>query len=560
MDLIQANAADVRGDRVIRERSELIDDRRSGPARRLLALLAVFALVVAACGGDDDGAAGPSDDGTTETSEGGDAGELSDVDPDGIVKVGYDLVQPAKGGITFDPVEVTTQITDQALLYLVYGSLLRPLADGSLEPDLAESTEVVDDQTITVTLREGITFSDGTPLDADAVKASIERNLTATDSPGFATPFFDLETIEATSPTELTLTIPNGTAASWHDSFLGSWETVVVPPGHSDFSKPIGAGPMVLAEWTPEQSMRLEKNPEYWDAESILVAGMDVIHAPADNAQARSGAFGAGQVDFVPVETTDMNSVDGEVLLEVDANALGSLMLCKRDGPLADVNVRKAMNKAIDRAAISEAVYGGAYEPSHGLWPDGHRFHDPAIDEAMTYDVDAARGHLADSEYPDGFEFDLYVLEAANIPVLTQVVQSQLAEIGITANLVPSANYVADFLGAQKDGAGAVPTMSPNRQKLLQWSGESVGNTCFYEDPELERLKAELSTMADSSDEAVDLWHQIEQYVVEEQALSVLTLFSAQPVAWNGDVLGEAASLPYPSLLFPDPRITYVKA
>ncbi len=263
---------------------------------------------------------------------------------------------------------------------------------------------------------------------------------------------------------------------------------------------------------------------------------------------------------MVPIETQDIANIDGEVLLEVDPNALGSLMLCKRDGPLADVNVRKAMNKAIDREAISEAVYDGAYEPAHGLWPDGHRFHDPAVDDAMTYDVDAARDLLAESEYPDGFEFDLYVLDAANIPVLTEVVQAQLAEIGITANLVPSSNYVADFLGAQKPGAGAVPTMSPGQQKLLQWSGESIGNTCLYDDPELNELKDELATVSDSSDEAVELWHAIEEYVVADQALSVLTLFSATPVAWDDGVLGAAAALPYPSLVFPDPRVTYVKA
>ncbi len=240
------------------------DDRRHAGLRRWVALLAILALVVAACGGDDDddGDASATPDEGIEQPETTDDDGATDVDPDGVIKHGYDLVQAAKGGITFDPLEVTTQITDAGLLYLVYGSLLRPTASGGLEPDLAESTEVVDGQTITVRLRDGLTFSDGTPLDAEAVKSSLERNLSATDSPGFGTAFFDLETVEVTSPTELTLTIPNGTAASWHDTFLAGWETTIIPPGHRDFSQPIGAGPMVLAEWTPEQSMRLEKNPD----------------------------------------------------------------------------------------------------------------------------------------------------------------------------------------------------------------------------------------------------------------------------------------------------------
>ncbi|HEY6531775.1 MAG TPA: ABC transporter substrate-binding protein, partial [Acidimicrobiales bacterium] len=192
-------------------------------------------------------------------------------------------------------------------------------------------------------------------------------------------------------------------------------------------------------------------------------------------------------------------------------------------------------------------------------WPDGHRFHDPSVDESIAYDPDAAKQLLADAGYPDGFTTDIYVIQSGSMPEVTQIMQQQLDEIGVTVNLVPAPSYVADFLEARKPGFGAVPTMSPGRLKLLQWTGESVGNTCGYDDDELNALQTELNGVSDSSDEAVEIWHRIEQKAVAEDALSIFLLFGASIIGYDTSTVGDPTAFPT-TIIMPDPRATFVKA
>jgi ABC-type transport system substrate-binding protein len=533
---------------------------RFGLWQRLVALLVVPLLFLAACGGgDDDGDASPDTPGGTPTTE-EEEEEQSDADPDGVVRMGYDLVSAAKGGFRWDPVTQATQLTDSGIFRMVYGGLLRPTSEGELVPDLAESTEVVDGNTIEITLRDGVTFSDGTPFDAEAVKAGLERTLAEGDPAGLADAFFDAETIEAVDEKTVRVIVPNGTAASWHDSYLGGWEAMIVKPGETNWDKPIGAGPMVIAEYVNEQRILLEKNPDYWDADSIRVAGVEFIHVPGGDT-AGSSALQAGQVDMVGIPTDQIPALGSnhDVILEVDPQTLSTLMTCKREEPLSDPLVRKALNKALDREAISEAVFDGAYLPAHGLWPEGHRFHNPDVEDAVSFDPDGARALLEEAGYADGFAFDLYVIQGANMPEVAEVMQQMFADIGVRANLIPATNYVGDFLVANKAGAGLVPLMGANRQKLLQWTSEAVGNTCGYDDPELNEIIQDLGEVSDADDEAVDLWHQLEEKIVAEDTLSVFILFGARPVGYDTRRLGNATITPE-AVPVVEIRETYVRA
>jgi peptide/nickel transport system substrate-binding protein len=529
--------------------------------RRALILLLILGLVATACGGSDDTDGGASErereaDADAEPSE--TDNDARDIDPEGIVRVGYDLVSAAKGGFTWDPAEIKTQLTDDAVLYLVYGRLLRRTADGDLVPDLAERTEVIDETTVEIVVRDGVTFHDGVPFDAEVVKAGLERNLALTDSPGPGPAFFDAETVEVTGPNTLRVTIPSGSAASWHDSFLGSWETTIVRED-TDFGMPVGAGPMRLARHVPEQSIVLERYDDYWDAESILVAGVELVHVPGDAAQSAAAAVQTGQVD---IATTDTRLMQGfrpplEAIVTPDPNQLATFQTCKRDGPLAEIDVRRALNKAIDREAIIAAVFDGTAEPATSLWPAGHRFQNADVADELAYDPEGARELLEQTGYADGFEFDLYVIQAGALPETAEVLQQQFAEVGVRMNIIPSSNYVEEFLVAQRSGAGLVPTMSPNRLKVLQWSGERIGNACTYHDPELEALKEDLEGFSDASDEAVELWHRIEAKAVDE-ALSIFLFFGARLAVYNTDRLGDATLWP-DVITMPDVRKTYVR-
>ncbi len=408
-----------------------------------------------------------------------------------------------------------------------------------------------------MTLREGLTFSDGTPFDADAVVASLLRTRDQGSPEGLSTNFFLLEEAEAVSPTEVRLTIGDGAASAWHDSYLGSWETIIVKPGETNFDRPIGAGPMVLTDWTKEQSMTFEKNPDYWDAENVLLGGIEVIHAPSDSS-AGANALTAGQVDLAGLSVDEApNFSEDQLLLQATQERGVHLMTCKRDAPLDDVRVRKALNLAVDREALNEAAFGGFFEPITGLWPDGHQFNNP--DVTLEHDADEARALLEEAGYGDGIELDLYVIQAQGMPTAAEVLQQMYDDVGVTMNIIPATDYVGQFLVAAQPGLGLVPAWGGNKATLDQWSGETVANTCGHEDPELDAMIDELSELSDADPRAQELWWALEEKIIEEDALSVFLAFGTLIAGYDPDRVGQLTPMPFLNL-WPDVRETYISA
>ena len=319
-------------------------------SRRILAIALLALLIAAGCGSS-------SGDDTTTPSSGGAASvpaNSSEINASGVLKVGYDLRQSQGGGFYFDPTKLQSTVHD-GWMYMLYGRLLRPTLEGALEPDLASSTEVVDPNTIEVTLRDGLTFSDGTPFDAAAVKAGLERNKAEGVRTVMTEPFYALGDITVDSPTTLTLTITDGTAASWHDTFLAGFQTTITKPGQTDFTNPIGAGPFTVTSFQPEQSAVYAKSPSYWDAESITLGGIEIVQVATDQPQSQTAALQTGQIDLSITDASQIPGLTGavELFTQADPNQTLNMMICKRSGPLADARVRVAINKALERDSVS---------------------------------------------------------------------------------------------------------------------------------------------------------------------------------------------------------------
>jgi peptide/nickel transport system substrate-binding protein len=523
------------------------------PRRRLRAVLAVPLVALVLAAGCSSGGSGGSNGGSASSGGGG------EVDPSGVVRVGYDLRPQQGGGWYFDPTEAVSSV-HEGWLYMLYGRLLRPTQEGELVPDQAESTLVVDPNTIDITLRAGQTFSDGTPFDAEAVKTGLERNLALGDRAVFTEPFYDLQAVTVTGPTTVRLTIADGKAASWHDTFLPGFQTTITK-AEIDSADPIGAGPFTMTSYRPEQSVTYARYDGYWDAASIQVAGIEIVQVSVDQPASGSAALQAEQVDLTGTDASQIPVLVGSLDLysQTDPNQTVSLQICKREGPLADARVRQAINKAIQREDLSAAIYADTASPATGPWPDDHQFSDPALAGELAHDVDGAKALLAEAGYGDGLDLDIYVVGGLGLPEAAEVLEQQLAEIGVRLNIIIPSNYVADFLNAQRPGLGLYPGGAENREKLNQWSGDATSNTCKYQNDELNVLIGRLATVSDSSDEAVELWHQIDELVIDE-ALSGFVLFRSRLAGYNADTLGAVDLWPQGSVVIPDPRGTWVKA
>jgi len=427
-------------------------------------------------------------------------------------------------------------------------------------PDQAESTSIPDANTIKITLRPNQTFHDGSPLNAAVAKASLDRTLATRNEVSFGAGFFDLTSVATEGELGLTLTIADGKAASWHDLYLSSWKTSIVPEG-SRFDPPVGAGPFQVTSWNKQNTLSMKSFEGYWDHDAIKVAGIEFVNFDQGQEASALASLQAGQVDMTQIDVPQLSSMGGTTksLIVADPSRLVNSQICKTDGPLANADARKAINKAVDREAISAAVYEDTAQPGTTLWPVGHRFFDPALEDVLAYDPTAAKQLLVDAGYPNGFSFDMYVLPALGLPDVAAVIKQQLAEVGITMNIIPTPGIVNDFMATGKPGMSLIPQMTAGQGKLTLLVGDTTGNVCDYNNPELNSLAEQLEGVSESSPEAVELWAEIQKLIVDD-ALSGLWVFGSRLAAYNDDVVGDPVLYPLGTFPVPDFRITYVKA
>ena len=364
---------------------------RSTPLRRLTAVL-VLTVIVAACGDDDDQSgsattnvavtAAPATTGApTATSGRGGATTAPataapttarpaalDYDPDGVVRIGIALA--ANTNAAWDPIK---SFSNFDTMRLVYDTFLRNKADGSYEPGLARSWQVVDGSTLKLELQPGVTFSDGTPFNGEAVKAGLLRNATQ-QANGFRAEVKALQDVVVDDPTHVTLKFSSPVAGSWL-SLLASGEGMIVSPkavadGVDLNSKPVGAGPFVLESSTPDDSAVLKKNPSYFEAAKIKLAGIEFVHVADPTAS--STAIRSDAVDLLPqlqssALATELQSVDNlTVASATSGNAWHTIFLCKSRPPFDNVDVRKALNFAVDRNALVPRPVRQAVAPRGG--------------------------------------------------------------------------------------------------------------------------------------------------------------------------------------------------
>jgi peptide/nickel transport system substrate-binding protein len=524
--------------------------------RTIGALVVVSLLVLAGCSSSDDG----GDPVREEGSAGTDA--PSDIDPDGILRIGYDINQSGNAW-NYNPLKIVQGNTasNDPLWYFQYGRLLRPTLDGAVEPDLATAVDIVDPNTIRITLREGLKFSDGTPLDATAVKTSYEAVLAAEadNVNGYQPAFFSLDSIQVTSPTALTFGFSDGTAPSWFDQYVPTFGGSVFKFG-DDPNLPIGAGPFMVTSYTTAEKFTYAKNPNYWNADAIQIAGIEIQNVPFDQPSSGLAAVQSGQLDLTFSEPALNDSLGGnlESVSKVSPNSAALMHMCKSEGPLADARVRKAVNKGIDREAISEAVYYGTAEPATESWPEGHRLYNPEVGDVLAYDPEGAKQLLEEAGYGDGVTIDVYPIQVGGLDDAAVVMQQQLAEVGITLNIVTTTDYVNQYMVPPRPGMGIYPSSVPGPQKLAAWTGDSLANVCKYQNPEVDRLVKSLNGVSEQSEEAVDLWWQMDEIVTTE-ALSGFIVFTADVGAYDTTKIGNMQPWPLGIYVVPDPWVSYIK-
>jgi peptide/nickel transport system substrate-binding protein len=323
----------------------------------------------------------------------------------------------------------------------VYDTLVAKDPSGNSVPSLALSWTNDSPTTWSFTLRPNVTFHDGEPFNAAAVKYNFDRIRDPAVKASNGTRFTLVDTVTAVD--DLTVRVETKSPFA---NLLGTlaWLRMKAPKQLADrpdeFAKtPAGTGPFQVTEWAQNNRVVL-KAVASWHTPA-KVANVTVRHVPDD--ATRVASLQAGEVDVayaVPIEQMQTLQNAG---LNVATSPLGQSMVIQMrtvpEGPLKDVRVRKAIAEAIDVDGIITGLIGGAVKKLDGQpgGPDAFGYN-PDV-KAYPYDPKDARALLAQAGVPNGFsmDFNTSVGRYLKDKEISEVVASQLAEVGIKVNIQP---------------------------------------------------------------------------------------------------------------------------
>jgi peptide/nickel transport system substrate-binding protein len=329
----------------------------------------------------------------------------------------------------------------------IYDTLMVPNTKNEMVPYLAESVEPNADFTEwKITLRDGITFHDGTPLDSAALLRNFEEYRKSTLIGAALKP---INTVTATGPLEVTVALTQAWPEFPWFLFLDG-RFLIEAPAQLDSpdcaSDLIGTGPFKLDHWTVNQELVANKNPDYWqkDAKGKQLPYLDTItFKPVAEAVQRTNSLQGGQLDLM--HTSDGQQVDALRQLTGQFNVLEQpkgraevryYLMNTAKPPLDDLNARKAVAMAIDREQINEIRNNGAYRIADGPFDSkviGYT-KDPGFPK---FDLKQAKKLASEYKAAHNGEFTV-VLEHTNDPANTQeaeLIKEQLSKAGIDGTL-----------------------------------------------------------------------------------------------------------------------------
>ncbi|WP_130836785.1 ABC transporter substrate-binding protein [Lachnoclostridium sp. Marseille-P6806] len=468
-----------------------------GYAVLILMILSAGAVVLSGCG------AGGRQGTDTSSITVGVANDIDSMDPNKTVSAGT-----------------------RELLFNVYEGLVKPDSDGNLVPAVASAYTVNEDASIyTFTLRDGVTFHDGTPVTADDVVYSIERCADASSGNPLAPAFSSIASVEAADEKTVVITLHEGDS-----EFLSYLTTAVVPKNGSDYENhPIGTGPYRFVSRTPGDNIVLEKYDGYWGdgtngGNPAQIASVTV--KIVTNADTIVTNLKGGSIDlFLHLNSTQASQLgDGFTVAEGTMNLVQALYLNNAEKPFDDVRVRQALCFAMERTQIMEAVSdGGGTALGSSVYPAYRKYFMPSLADAYPTDTEKAKQLLSEAGYPDGFRFTITVPSNYRQHVDTAtVLKEEFKKIGVTADIeqVEWETWLSDVYQNRSFSATVIGvdagTLSATAL-LGRFESSAENNFINYSNADYDKTYAE--ALAETDDEAkTALFMRCEEILSEDAA------------------------------------------
>lgn len=330
-------------------------------------------------------------------------------------------------------------------------------AAGGVEPYLAQSiTSNSDFTSFTITLRPGIVFHDGTPLDANALHLNIEKQATSVlTGPAFAT---NISGASVTGPLAVTITMKSSWApfpyylAQAQTGYVAAPAMLNNPNGTSH---PIGTGPFVFQDWVPNSHMTATKNPHYW--RKGLPYLNSITYKPIIDPNARTDALETGEVDIMHTNSpTSLQQFRGDkkwAYYDNSGQVVGQptvqcIMLNTSAAPFNNKTLRQAMAKCINQAQFSKVINKGIDAPMHGLFIPGSEYYTKTSYPA--YDPSGAAKLVKQVQQQTGKQVTFSLNSTSNSDVLraAQFLQQAFQQAGmkVNINIIAQSTLINDAL------------------------------------------------------------------------------------------------------------------
>ena len=383
---------------------------------------------------------------------------------------------------SFDPRQGAWDSTGLTYARTVYDPLFTQGADGSIQPYLAQSISHNTDYTQwTVKLRPGISFHDGSPLDATAVKVNLDG---VAQSPLTGPALFNLDKVTVVDPMTVLIT----TKSPWVPfpiyltGQLGHIAALKQLADTSGKASPVGTGPFVFKEWAPGDHFTATRNPNYW--RSGLPYLDSITYKPIPDPQSRGNSLKAGNIDVMHSSNTqnvadfmhdsnynqvnDLNSVMGEP-------DQSFVMLNTSVPPLDDLRVRQALAYATDRKKYINTLGNGLTQPSDGPFTKGSPYFGPT--GYPGFDQAKARALVADYQNAKGqISFKFGIINTARGRQQNELLQAMWKEVGIQTDIiqVEQSPYILNAIVGNYQAYGWRQFNTPDPDANFVWWSSST--------------------------------------------------------------------------------------
>ena len=503
-------------------------------AKKLLALAmaGVMALSMAGCGGSgDSGKETAGQTGESQASGGENAGAQAEVPVSAAevtVPAGESVSQETDvvGAILVDFTTMDPMDTSDTLS----GGIQRMMMDGlfgfddnmKIIPMLATEYEANEDATeYVIHLRQGISFTDGTPFNAEAAKANLDRwgdkELGLKRTTLLCNVIDSTEIVdEYTVKVKLSQSFGAFISTLAHPACVLMSPKVIAEGNDACADHPVGTGQYIFKEWIAGDHATVTLNKEWWGYDAEICGGTALVEPDAgfksvtfrpvaENAT-RVAMLQSGDADFIwPVPTESMQALAGDTNIYVGAEegmVVRCLFMNNQKAPFNDKRVRQAVNYAINKDAYIAVVknsLSSAASSIIGPATQHYKGNDP-----YPYDPEKAKELLAEAGYPDGFETTLICASTTGNLKQGEFIQQQLAQVGITMNInaLESAVVNDKVENVNKPGPEAEVEMY-----TIGWSSSTGDadwgirplvaieseppmsyNICYYENEEVDKL------------------------------------------------------------------------